>query len=265
MIRVGVVGASGWASGTHLPALTHLPQFRVTAVATTNQASADRVAKEYGVPYALSETEALAGHPEVDLVVVAVKAPAHAGVINAALKHGKHVVSEWPLGVDVEQARALVEMAEAAAVQHAVVLQGHHSPDARFVADLVADDRIGRLDVVIMVADGDPFGGATIPAELAWSLEPSGGTSILPIMAGHFLATLERIAGPLAEVRARLPRAGEYVRVAGTGEDVVNHNPRHVLLAGTWPGAPRFLLPSLAETVRAGSDSPSNSWAPRDS
>ncbi|MFE2869589.1 Gfo/Idh/MocA family protein [Embleya sp. NPDC059259] len=236
MIRVGVVGASGWASGTHLPALVRLPQFRVTAVATTNRASAERVAAEHGVSHALTDAAALAAHPEVDLVVVSVKAPAHAEVITAALEHGKHVVSEWPLGVDVDQARELAAAADAAGVRHAVVLQGHHSPDARFVADLLADGRIGRLEAAVMVADGDPFGGATIPAELAWTLDPAGGTSILPIMAGHFLATLERIAGPLTEVSARLPGAGEPVRIAGTTEDVVNRNPRHVLLQGRLAG-----------------------------
>ncbi|MFF7249779.1 Gfo/Idh/MocA family protein [Embleya sp. NPDC008237] len=236
MIRVGVVGASGWASGTHLPALTQLPEFQITAVATTSRASADRVAAEYGVPHALTDAGALAEHPEVDLVVASVKTPAHAGVISAALAHGKHVVSEWPLGVDLGQARELADAANRAGVRHAVVLQGHHSPDVRFVADLIEEGRIGRLEAAVMVADGDPFGGPTIPADLAWTLDPAAGTSILPIMAGHFLATLERIAGPLVELSARLPGMGRPVRIAGTAEDVVNPHSRHVLLQGRLVG-----------------------------
>ncbi|MGW4284943.1 hypothetical protein ACWEFY_34440, partial [Nocardia sp. NPDC004750] len=41
-LGVGVVGANptgSWAAATHLPALAALPEFRVTAVATTNPAS----------------------------------------------------------------------------------------------------------------------------------------------------------------------------------------------------------------------------------
>ncbi|WP_431899927.1 Gfo/Idh/MocA family protein [Nonomuraea sp. bgisy101] len=111
-------------------------------------------------------------------------------------------------------------------------LQGCHSPDARFVADLVADGRIGRLESAIMVASGGPLGGASISPELAWSTEPAGGTSVLTIMAGHFLPTLEQMAGRLVEVTARLPRFHDRVAVAGTGQTVANRVPSQVLLHG---------------------------------
>ena len=41
-IRVGIVGASpqSWAAAAHLPALAHLDELTVTAVATTRQESA---------------------------------------------------------------------------------------------------------------------------------------------------------------------------------------------------------------------------------
>ncbi|GAA0230746.1 Gfo/Idh/MocA family oxidoreductase [Actinomadura nitritigenes] len=232
MIRVGVVGATGWADGSHLPALAALEAFEVTAVATTSQASADRAASAHGVRLAFADAGELAAHPDVDLVVVSVKASGHADVIRAALKAGKHVVSEWPLGVDAEEARELAEAATAAGVVHAVVLQGHHSPSARFAADLLAEGRIGTLESVALIAEGAPWGGSRIWPNLVFGLDPSGGTTILSIMAGHFLAALERVAGPLTEVSARLPRTHDHVLVAGTERTVPNATPSHVLLHG---------------------------------
>lgn len=232
MIRVGVVGASGWAGMSHLPALAGLAEFEVTAVATTNQASADKAAATHGVPLAFADAGALAAHRDVDLVVVSVKAPEHAKVIRAALQARKHLLSEWPLTVDPGEADELAGLATAAGVIHAVCLQGYQSPDARFVANLIAEDRIGRLESAIMVAAGAPLGGGRIPAELVWSTDPAGGTSILTIMAGHFLATLERMAGRLVEVSARLPRLHDRVAVAGTGQTVANRVPSQVLLHG---------------------------------
>ncbi|MEC3914840.1 Gfo/Idh/MocA family protein [Nocardia sp. CDC160] len=232
MIRAGVVGASGWADNSHLPALTALEEFEVTAVATTNQASADRVAAAHGVRYAFATAGELVSHPEVDLVVVSVKASGHAAVIRAALDAGKHVVSEWPLGVDADEAEGLVEAATAAGVVHAVVLQGHHSPSARFVADLLADNRIGKLESVVLIAEGAPWGGDRIWPELVFGLDPAEGSNVLTIMAGHFLAALERVAGPLTEVSARLPRTHDRVLVAGTDRTVPNATPSHVLLHG---------------------------------
>jgi predicted dehydrogenase len=51
-------------------------------------------------------------------------------------------------------------------------------------------------------------------------------------MAGHFLATLDRMAGRLVEVSARLPRPHDHVEVTGTGRTVPNGVPAQVLLHG---------------------------------
>ena len=102
-IRVGIVGASpqSWAAAAHLPALAHLDELTVTAVATTRKDSARAAASTFGVRHAFASAEELASDPEVDLVVASVKVPAHAAVIRAALAAGKHVYAEWPLGVDL--------------------------------------------------------------------------------------------------------------------------------------------------------------------
>src|SRR6266568_4474085 len=233
-IRVGIVGASpqSWATAAHLPALAHLDELTVTAVATTRQDSARAAAGTFGIPHAFASAEELASHPEVDLVVVSVKVPAHAAVIRAALAAGKHVYAEWPLGVDLAEASALADAAAAAGVVHAVNLQAYHSPGAHFVADLLADGRIGPVESVSMTAAGDPLGGSRIPRSLAWSTEPAAGNNLLTVMAGHALAALERVAGPLADVSAVLANLHDRVAVAETGELIANHVPGQVALHG---------------------------------
>jgi len=233
-IRVGIVGGSpgSWAAAAHLPALAHLDELTVTAVATTRAESAREAADTFGILHAFTSAEELASHPEVDLVVASVKVPAHAAVIRAALAAGKHVFSEWPLGTDLAEASALADAAAAAGVVHAVNLQAYHSPGARFVADLLADGRIGVVESVSMTAAGDPFGGSRIRRSLAWSTEPAAGSNLLTIMAGHALAALERVAGPLADVSAILANLHERVTVAETGELIASRVPGQVALHG---------------------------------
>jgi len=233
-IRVGIVGASpqSWAAAAHLPALAHLDELTVTAVATTRKDSAQAAASMFGVRHAFASAEELASDPQVDLVVASVKVPAHAAVIRAALAAGKHVYAEWPLGVDLAEASALADAAAAAGVAHAVNLQAYHSPGARFVADLLADGRIGPVQSVSMTAAGDPLGGSRIPRSLAWSTEPAAGNNLLTVMAGHALAALERVAGPLADVSAVLANLHDRVTVAETGELIANHVPGQVALHG---------------------------------
>jgi len=237
-IRVGIVGASpqSWAMAAHLPALAHLDEFTVTAVATTRQDSARAAADMLGIGHAFASANELAAHPEVDLVVASVKVPAHAAVVGAALAAGKHVYAEWPLGVDLAEATALADAASAAAaaagVVHAVGLQAYHSPGALFVADLLAEGRIGPVESVSMTAAGDPLGGSRIPRSLAWSTEPAAGNNLLTVMAGHALAALERIAGPLTDVSAVLANLHDRVAVAETGELIANHVPGQLALHG---------------------------------
>ncbi|WP_219910620.1 Gfo/Idh/MocA family protein [Saccharothrix carnea] len=251
VIKVGVVGASGWAAGSHLPALAGLAEFEVAAVATTRRASVARVAEAHGVPLAFTDAAELVSHPDVGLVVVSVKAPGHAELIRAAVRAGKHVLSEWPLTVGPGEADELARLATGAGVTHAVCLQGYWSPDARFVADLLAGGRIGRVVSAALSASGAPFGGGSVPAELEWATDPAGGSSILTIMAGHFLATFEAVVGEFAEVSARLPRRHDRITVAGTDRTVPNRTPDDVLVRGVLrDGA------TASVTVRGGSGSP---------
>jgi DNA-binding transcriptional MerR regulator len=68
---------------------------------------------------------------------------------------------------------------------------------ARFAAHLLAEGRIGTLDSVAPVAEGAPWGGSPIWPNLVFGLDPSQGTGILTIRAGHF-AGRSRCARALA-------------------------------------------------------------------
>ncbi|KAB2352538.1 Gfo/Idh/MocA family protein [Actinomadura rudentiformis] len=234
-IRVGIVGASpggSWAAATHLPALAHLEEFAVTAVATSKPETAREAAAKFGAAHAFTGAADLAAHPDVDLVVVSVKSAGHAEAIRAALAAGKHVYSEWPLGVDATETAELAEAAAAAGVVHAIGLQGYHSPSALFVRDLIAEGRIGRVESAAFITPGDPWGGARIPEVLAWGTDPAAGAGVLTIMVGHALATFEHLVGGLAQVSAVVANLHKKVVVTETGEHIANQAPGQVALTG---------------------------------
>jgi len=190
-IRVGIVGASpqSWAAAAHLPALAHLDEFPVVAVATTRQDSARAAADMLGIGHAFASANELAAHPEVDLVVASVKVPAHAAVVRAALAAGKHVYAEWPLGVDLAEASALADAAAAAGVVHAVNLQAYHAPGARFVADLLADGRIGPVQRLVDVEPARAASGHRTLPEVFLPI----GTLPLDGRPGHALVSYRTI------------------------------------------------------------------------
>jgi predicted dehydrogenase len=233
-IRVGVVGANptrGWGTAAHLPALRALDEYQIIAVATTRSDTARATAEAFGVPLAFSDFGELVVHPDVDVVAVTVKAPEHDAVIRAALDAGKHVFSEWPLGVDVEQAGRLAALAEQKGVAHVVGLQGYHAPGAVFVRELIGDGAIGTPLAVSVVTSGGPA-GTRISADHRYATDVAAGATVLSISAGHVLATLARAVGQPRSLSAVVAAVNREATVIETGETVVVNAPDQVALAG---------------------------------
>lgn len=255
-IGVGIVGASpgSWAANAHLPALAHLDAYAVTAVATRRRESAAATAREHGVPHAFTDAAELAHHPDVDLVVVSVGARDHAPAVRAALAAGKHVYCEWPLAASTAEAVELAELAgpaNRAGAVHAVGLQGYQSPSVRFVADLLAGGRLGRVDAVSAIVPGDPLGGHRVFPDLVATLDPAGGGTFLSIMAGHLLGTLDALVGPPATVSAVTANRNPRVAVDGTDRTTANPTPGELAVAGTLTGGA-----VLSVTVHGGPSTP---------
>ena len=114
-IRVGVVGLQAgrsWAAVAHLPALRYLSEnYEIVGVANSSRASAQAAAEACGIQRAFVNVEDMVASPDVDLVAVTVKVPAHFDLVRAALKAGKHVFCEWPLGRTLDEAETLARLA----------------------------------------------------------------------------------------------------------------------------------------------------------
>lgn len=238
-IRVGIVGANpdrGWAARAHIPALRALPDYEITAVGTSRTASARAAADRFGVPHAFTDAAELAAHPDVDLVAITVKVPAHDALIRAALGAGKHVYCEWPLALTTAEAEGLLRLAHGTGVRHAVGLQARFSPAVRYARDLVADGYVGRVTSVNVYAARGKGAGGEIPGFAAYTLDPSNGAGTLEVGAGHTLDALEYLAGDIAALSAELAVQRTEYRVAGTDDTVAVTSPDQIAVAAVLAG-----------------------------
>ena len=85
----------------------------------------------FGVSSVFAEHEQLVVRPEIDLVVVTVKVPHHRELVSAALAAGKAVYCEWPLGRDLDDARAMAALAAEQGVRTVAGLQARRFPALR--------------------------------------------------------------------------------------------------------------------------------------
>ncbi|MFE0462857.1 Gfo/Idh/MocA family protein [Kitasatospora sp. NPDC058965] len=239
-IRVGIIGVNpelGWAKRAHVPALRALPeQYELTAVGTSRIESARAAAQHFGVEHAFADARALAEHPEVDLVVVTVKVPAHLELVQAAVAAGKHVYCEWPLSRTTEEAARLAAAAEAAGVHHALGLQARYAPAVLRARALVADGYLGDLLAVTVHASRAKGAGARLPQWAAYTLDRWYGAGTLEVAGGHTLDAVQQLAGPVEHLAATLAVRQDRYLVPETGATVEATTPDQLVISGTLAG-----------------------------
>ncbi|HEY2694453.1 MAG TPA: Gfo/Idh/MocA family oxidoreductase [Pseudonocardiaceae bacterium] len=237
MINVGIIGANpdrGWAVRAHVPALQGLPEhYRLTAVATTNPASAQRAASQFGAPHAFADYRRLVEHPEVDLVIVSVKVPAHLELAGAAIAAGKHVFSEWPLTVTTDEAVQLADAADKAGVRTAIGLQARFAPAIVRAAELIASGHIGRVTAITTYGARGKGSGTTIPQWLAYTYDAANGAGALEIAGGHTLDAVRYLVGPITVRPASTAIAHPAHTIAETGEVITTTTPDQIALIGS--------------------------------
>ena len=238
-IRVGLIGAGqrrGWAAVAHLPALEALAAFQTVAVASTRIDGAREVAERWGVAKAFDDPTRLITDPDVEAVVVCVKTPEHAPLVGAAIAEGKHVFCEWPLGVSLDEARRLTDLAETSGARHIVGMQAYESPGARFVSTLLDERAIGDVTSASLVVLSPYVGGRSISPDLAYTADRSTGTNVLTTSAGHALAALSRVVGDLTQVSALVETVYPEVTVTGTGVTLPSDSPNEIAVIGRTAG-----------------------------
>ena len=113
-LGVGIIGVSpvrGWATTAHIPALQALPNYEIRALSAHDAESARAAGQMFGVSAVFSDHEQLVSQSDIDVVVVTVRVPHHRELVSAALAAGKAVYCEWPLGRDLDDARAMATLA----------------------------------------------------------------------------------------------------------------------------------------------------------
>ncbi len=109
-LRAGVIG-TGFIGPVHIEALKRLG-VQVTAICGSTK-SATATARQWGIPevYGDYDHRAMLASPNVDVVHITSPNRAHVEQSLAALKAGKHVVCEKPLGMDSKETARVVAAA----------------------------------------------------------------------------------------------------------------------------------------------------------
>ncbi len=226
--RWAVLG-TGQIARTFLASLAGADDARVVAVGSSDGTRARRFAAEHGVAGAGTYAEVLAD-ARVDAVYIGTVHTTHAELTVQALRAGKPVLCEKPLGLDPAQTAAVAAAAEAAALPVVEAYKYRFSPFTDTLRLAVVGGRIGRVRSVrasfgfaAPTRSGrlfDPaFAGGAVydvggyPVSLAVAVARWAGVSPESLTVTDAEGALERRTGVETDTRALVTGPGFGARV----------------------------------------------------
>jgi predicted dehydrogenase len=192
-VGIGVIGC-GVISKAYMTAMKQFDHVELRGVADMRSAPAEARAKEFGVPG--MRVDQMLKRDDIEIVVNLTVPLAHTDVSLAALNAGKHVHSEKPLGVNMVEARKVMDLAAQRNLRVGCApdtfLGGGHQTARKLIDD-------GAI--------GTPVGGTAFfmcPGHERWHPAPGfyylrGGGPMLD-MGPYYITDLVQLLGPIASV-----------------------------------------------------------------
>lgn len=163
-VRVGAIGMGWVALNRHLPVMNASSELEVVGVADTRDGVARAIAAKNGYDRycedeSLSREQDVTAIPwldEVEAISLATPAFSHYGLITSALNAGKHVLTEKPFTMALDEGEALVKLAHAKHLTLGIVHNFQFMRSARRLMADITSGLYGRIRSVAAYQLGNP-------------------------------------------------------------------------------------------------------------
>ena len=112
-VRIGHIGAGRWSRSVILPALQQIPGVQLVTVVNSSAESTAAAAQQFGFARTAPDWRAVVEASDVDAIVLGTRTKAHAGVVEAILDAGKHLLMMNAIARNAEEAECMVEASAA--------------------------------------------------------------------------------------------------------------------------------------------------------
>lgn len=208
-LRVGCIGAGGFARGIIFPHLRSATGLILKSVATTTGAAAESARAGFGFSVAESPSE-LISNPNLDAIFILTRHDSHAAYVKNALEHGKRVFVEKPLAINREQMDAVrTTYARCLATNGSAFLMVGFNRRFSPLTEKLKNFFSGRTEPMMMHIRCN---AGFIPRH-SWVQSPENGGRIVGELC-HFIDWARAVVGcPMqALTAAALPDSGRYSR-----------------------------------------------------
>ncbi len=145
-LGIGIIGTGSIAQLAHIPGYQAISdQCEIVAAADVSEDALAAAQRDFGIPHLFRDYHELLQLDEVDAVSICASNPIHHPATLAALAAGKHVFCEKPLALNADDAREMVEAAQAADRILAVDFQSRFIPQAVALKQCIERGELGEV------------------------------------------------------------------------------------------------------------------------
>ncbi len=218
MIRIGLVGC-GRISEKHISAIIDLKgDCELVAVCERDKERAKSAIALTGAEW-YGELEEMLARPDIDVISLCTPSGLHAPQGTLAAQHGKHVITEKPMALDLESADRLIAACEANDTRLFVVKQVRLTPTLQYLRRAIDRGRFGKIYSIFVNVlwqrpqsyyDAEPWRGT-------WAQD--GGAFMN--QASHFVDLLSWFGGEVETVTALTATLGRSIEAEDSGVAVM--------------------------------------------
>jgi len=174
-VRVGLIGAGANTRSRHIPGLQEIEGVEIVSVANRTPESSRAVASEFSIPRTHGTWQELLADPEIDAVVIGTWPNTHCEMTCAALRAGKHVLTEARMARNLAEARGMLAVSkEHPELVARIVPSPFGLTCGPAVHQLIQNHFLGDLREVVVLGASDQFWDYSKPLHWRQDAEISG-------------------------------------------------------------------------------------------
>ena len=154
----------------HIPAARESANSEIVAICSRDESKARAAAEQHGIPTWYGSYEELLADASLDAVINPLPNSMHCEWTIKAAEAGKHILCEKPLAVNTEEARRMIDAANANNVVLVEAFTHRWNPHLRTTRRLIGEGAIGHLTslhCVLSFSIAEPKGNIRFSPELA--------------------------------------------------------------------------------------------------
>jgi predicted dehydrogenase len=178
-VRIGIIGAGGNTRTRHIPGFKAIPGVEIVAVCNRSKASGEKVAREFGITRVTESWKEIVEAPDIDAICIGTWPNLHGKLTVAALRAGKHVLTEARMARNLAEAELMLAESRARPNLVAQIVPAPMSlPFDATVIELIQGGALGTLREVHVTATTDGLADSSLPLSWRQDLALSGKNTL---------------------------------------------------------------------------------------